>query len=60
MVVPKIKNEVEISAFDDGEDSDNYLIVLKERHWKVTKLIYYIYSSIDGSRNLVEIKRIFV
>jgi len=52
----KMKEEVEVSEFDGDFEKTTYLIRLDNRHWKVSKIIYYIFCAIDGTRNLSDIK----
>lgn len=54
--VLKVKAEVEISVFDDGNDQPCYLITMNGRQWKVSETIYYILFSMDGKRTVEELQ----
>lgn len=55
-VVLKIKKGVDVSVFDDGNKKKSYIISFEERHWKVSKLVYYIFVSIDKKGTITAIK----
>lgn len=54
-IVSNIKNEVEIVPFDDGTQSDVYLICFQHRNWKISNFVYNIILEIDGTKNIEEI-----
>lgn len=51
-----IKDDVEISVFDDGLKEDTYLIRHNNRHWKVSKLVASVFNAINGKRDVNEIQ----
>lgn len=52
-----VKEGVETSVFDDGNEQQTYLITMNNRHWRVSETIYHILCSINGNRTVEDIQQ---
>jgi hypothetical protein len=55
-IIPRLKEEVVISTFDDGTAKKSYMISYHKRNWKISELVNIVICSIDGIHDSEYIK----